>query len=128
MSERPVLDSSALLAIVFNEPGEDRASELVGNALISAVNLSEAAAKMNERGFDPDETSALLGGLGFNVATFAEADAYDAGRLCNATKKAGLSFGDRACLALALREGVGVVTADRAWAEIDVGVAVEMIR
>lgn len=128
MSERPVLDSSALLAIVFNEPGEDRASELVGNALISAVNLSEAAAKMNERGFDPDETSALLGGLGFNVATFAEADAYDAGRLRNATKKAGLSFGDRACLVLALREGVGVVTADRAWAEIDVGVAVEMIR
>lgn len=128
MNDRPVLDSSVLLAIVFGERGEERAGELVGTALVSAVNLSEAAAKMNERGFDPDETSTLLGGLGFDVVTFAEADAYAAGRLRNTTKKAGLSFGDRACLALALRESAGVVTADRAWVDIDVGVAVEVIR
>lgn len=128
MNKRMVLDSSALLAIVFGEPGEDRAARIVASALVSTVNLSEAAAKMNERGFAPEQTTILLGSLGFDTAPFEEADAYDAGKLRTTTMAAGLSFGDRACLALALREGGGVLTADRAWAQLDIGVEIEMIR
>ncbi len=125
---RFVLDSSAILAVVFGEPGEDRAATLVTNGLVSTVNLSEAAAKMNERGFEDGQTRLLLGALGFEIADFGAEDAFDAGRLRAATRAAGLSFGDRACLALALREGLPVATADRAWTGLDLGVAVEVIR
>lgn len=128
LSERVVLDASALLAIVFGEPGEDRAMALVERGLVSAVNLSEAAAKMNERGLEPAEAERLLGALGFDLAGFGADEAFAAGRLRAATREAGLSFGDRACLALALREALPVATADRAWTTHDLGVAVEMIR
>lgn len=123
-----VLDSSAILAIVFGERGEERVLELVAGALVSAVNLSEAAAKMNEQGFEPEHAEGLLGALGMGVAAFDERDAYEAGRLRVATRRAGLSFGDRACLALALREALPVATADRAWTGLDLGVKVELIR
>jgi PIN domain nuclease of toxin-antitoxin system len=125
---RFVLDSSAILAIVFGEPGEERAGTLIINGLVSAINLSEAAAKMNERGFEDSQTRLLLGALGFEIADFGAEDAFDAGRLRAATREAGLSFGDRACLALALREGLPVATADRAWQGLDLGVDVEVIR
>lgn len=128
MNERVVLDSSAILAIIFGEPGEERALGIVRSALVSAVNLSEAAAKMNERGFAAHETRSLLGGLGFAVTPFDEADAYAAGALRQATRGAGLSFGDRACLALAMRENLAVATADRAWTGLEIPVGVELIR
>ncbi|CAN5617624.1 PIN domain-containing protein [soil metagenome] len=128
MSERVVLDASALLAIVFGETGEARARELVRSALVSTVNLSEVVAKMTERGFDDEGCESLLPALGFVLAPFREADAYAAGRLRARTRAVGLSFGDRACLALALREALPVATADRACTGLDVGVGVEMIR
>jgi ribonuclease VapC len=128
MSERIVFDASAVLAIIFAEPGEERALDLAGNALVSTVNLSEAAAKLDEQGFDPAETRLLLEAIGLGTASFEVPDAFDAGRLRRATRASGLSFGDRACLALALRERLPVATADRAFAEVDVGVLVEMIR
>lgn len=128
MSERMVLDSSAILAIIFGEPGEERALELVSGAVVSTVNLSEAAAKMNERGFEAEPTKILLRGLGLSVTAFDEADAYDAGQLRRATREAGLSFGDRACLALAQRENLAVATADKAWSGLDLAVGIELIR
>lgn len=51
-----------------------------------------------------------------------------AARLRPATRHAGLSLADRACLALARRLGVPAVTADRAWGDLDVGVEVRLIR
>jgi PIN domain nuclease of toxin-antitoxin system len=131
VSERVVLDSSALLAIVFGEPGAEMAAEWAAGAagaVVSAVNLSEAAAKMNERGFADEETEAYLSALGFDLAPFGEAEAYAAGRLRAGTRALGLSFGDRACIALAQREGAAVATADRAWARLDLGLAVRVIR
>ncbi|MBP7000993.1 type II toxin-antitoxin system VapC family toxin [Amaricoccus sp.] len=132
MSERPddrvVLDASAVLAIVFGEPGGDRVVDLIERGVVSTVNLSEAAAKMNERGLDDDEVERTLEALPLELAGFGAAEAYAAGRLRAATRGAGLSFGDRACLALALREALPVATADRAWKTLDLGVDVEIIR
>ena len=128
MSDRVVLDASVLLAIVCGEPGEERALALLADALVSAVNLSEAAAKMTELGFGERHTETLLGALGLTLRAFGEGDAYSAGRLRRSTRAAGHSFGDRACLALALREAVPVATADRSWQALDLGVAVEVVR
>jgi ribonuclease VapC len=128
MSRRVVLDSSAILAIVFGERGKERTAELVEGGLISTVNLSEAAAKMTDRGFTPEAAEAFLRDLGMVWDVFGEAEALAAGWLRAVTRAAGLSLGDRACLALARREALPVVTADRAWQKVDLGVEVELIR
>lgn len=56
--------------------------------------------------------------------------AHDIGMLVPATRAAGLSLGDRACLALARRLGVPALTAERRWAEVAgvAGVEVRLIR
>ena len=51
-----------------------------------------------------------------------------AGVLHAATRSRGLSLGDRICLALAEGEGVPALTADRAWADLDIGIEVSLIR
>ena len=122
-----VLDASAILALVFGGPGEERALALAAGARVSAVNLAEAVARLDEAGFDPDEAEVLLEGLGMAVVAFGREEAYGAGRLGRAMRVPGLSVGDRACLALAIREGLGVVTADGAWEALGLPVGVEVI-
>ena len=95
-----VLDASALLALLQDEPGSDRVLESLPGALVCSVNLSEVVAKLTELGMpEPDIRVALS--LGLEVVAFDEALAYSAGALRPATRPAGLSLGDRACLALA---------------------------
>jgi PIN domain nuclease of toxin-antitoxin system len=40
----------------------------------------------------------------------------------------GLSLGDRACLALARLRNLPAVTADRAWAKLDLAIPIEVVR
>ena len=123
-----VLDTSALLAALWGEPGSDRVDRVVGTAKVSAVNLSELAAKLVDRGGSDAEVGAVLDDLGVTVVPMDARQARAAGFLRRSTRSAGLSLGDRACLALALAEGVPVLTTDRVWAELDIGVTVEVIR
>lgn len=124
-----VLDASALLALLLREAGADRVREVMGGALISTVNLSETFACFIRDGRD---TAALDRGLrdelAVEVIDFNEADAVETARLVAATRARGLSFGDRACLALAHRLGLPAMTADRAWRDVDCGVEVVCIR
>lgn len=123
-----VADSSVLLAITYGEPGADRALEVIEGARVSAVNLSEVVAKFIKQGSTVEDATASVAEFGVMVVPFDLAQAVDAGLLRRATRDRGLSLGDRACLALARREGATVLTADRAWAGLDVGVPVEVIR
>lgn len=124
-----VLDSSALLATFNDEPGTERVkTALAMGAVISTVSLSEVVAKLTDRGFTPEAIHAMLDGLRLQFAPFDGDLAYRAGLLRPATRHAGLSLGDRACLALAAQLGLPALTADRAWATVEVGVAVEVIR
>lgn len=124
-----VLDASAVLALLFKETGADRVRDVLGAALISTVNLSEAFARFIRDGRD---TAALDRGLrdemAIEIIDFMEADAVAAARLLPATRAYGLSFADRACLALAHRLGLPAMTADRAWRDVDCGVEVVCIR
>lgn len=113
-----VLDASALLALLHGEPGAEVVAACLPGSVISAVNLSEVIAKLSERGMPAEAIRLALDGLPIDVRPFDINAAYAAGELRPGTRAAGLSFGDRACLALAARLGVPAVTADRAWSTL----------
>jgi PIN domain nuclease of toxin-antitoxin system len=122
------LDASAILAVVFGEAGAARVGEVMTGALVSAVNLAEVVARMTDVGYANAEVAHRLSLLGLTVRPFDRDLAMINGFLRADTKARGLSLGDRACLALARREGARVLTADRAWTGLDLGVDIEVIR
>jgi PIN domain nuclease of toxin-antitoxin system len=128
MAPRYALDASALLCLLNDEPGADRVEEVLDASLVSAVNYSETIAKLTEHGLDREAINAMLNPLQLAIAEFDQAQAEQAGCLRAATRDAGLSFGDRACLALAASRQLTVLTADRAWAKIDIGLTIELVR
>jgi len=111
-----VLDASALLALLQNEPGAEVVAARLPQCVMSAVNLSEVVAKLVDRGLPEADLRAALDMLDIDVRDFDTEAAYAAGELRRITRSAGLSLGDRACLALAMRLGAAAVTADRGWA------------
>lgn len=127
MSEA-VLDASALLAVMRGEPGAADVAKLVPEARLSAVNLSEVVAKLAEKGVSAREIRDSIDDLELHVDPFDRGDALAAGLLRPATRAAGLSLADRACLALATRLGLPVITADRRWLELDLPIDVTSIR
>jgi ribonuclease VapC len=116
-----VLDASALLAYLREEPGADVVAEAIaGGVVLSTVNLAEVFSRSADRGADPAKLAATLTQSGLldgaiAVEPFTATDAIDVAHLRPLTRDAGLSLGDRACLALARRLGAPVLTADTAW-------------
>lgn len=123
-----VVDASALLALLNAEPGGEVVSETLAGAAISAVNLAEVAAKLVEANMPIDAVRAILEPLDLDVHPFDAELAYASGALRAMTRKLGLSFGDRACLALGQLLARPVLTTDRAWVGLDLGVTVRTIR
>jgi PIN domain nuclease of toxin-antitoxin system len=111
-----VLDSSALLALLFDEPGADRVAAVLPDAVVSAINLAETATKLQDRGLDETAARAAVAATGVRIIPFSEDLAWIAAGLRASTRDAGLSLGDRACLALAIDRGANAYTADQAWA------------
>lgn len=123
-----VLDASALLAFLRREPGAERVVPFLGNACISAVNLSEVLATTLRDGGDPKGTLEIAISLGIVFHPFDAEQASAAAELLPATRHLGLSFGDRACLALGRKLGARALTADRAWAGLEIGVEIVLVR
>ena len=128
MPELVVLDASAVLAIVNNEPGADEVAATSGDAIISAVNWSEVVAKSFDQGLRERDLDDALGRFDFGVLSFDRAQADAAGLLRPVTRAAGLSLGDRACLALASSRSLPVLTGDRKWVGLPVHVDIRLIR
>ena len=125
-----VLDASALLALLKDEPGGPKVAEGIAASRMSAVNYAEVVSHFIHAGMPPLEVDAMLRPL---PVTIVEADAdlaSVAGRLRAVTAEAGLSLGDRFCLALALRDGLPAWTADRQWRTVSdaVGAKIVVIR
>jgi ribonuclease VapC len=125
---RVVLDASALLALLNVEPGSEEVEGAIPGAAISTVNFSEVVAKLVENGMPQDAVRAVLADIEMEVHPFDIETAYRAGALRKQTRKLGLCFGDRACLAFGGRLGLPVLTTDRDWKTLDVGVEVRVIR
>lgn len=123
-----VLDASAVVASLRAEPGGDRVLSAIETSLLGAVNLAEVATRLLDLGASAPDIDGLPERLRCEVIPFDVDLALRAALLRAPTRHRGLSLGDRACLALAQREGLPVLTADRAWADLDVGVEVVLIR
>lgn len=127
---RVVLDASAVLAFLRDEPGADRVDAVLDEAVMLTVNLAEVASHYAAQGASDRDLRDLFSELTFSIVA-PDADlAFAAALLRPLTARQGLSLADRFCLALAQREGVAALTADRIWADtVDAtGVAVELIR
>jgi ribonuclease VapC len=124
-----VLDASAVLALVFQEPGRERVDEAIEDgAYILTVNLAEVVTTLQQKGMSEARIRAILSTIRAQIVPFDEDLAYRAGLLRSATRPAGLSLGDRACLALAERLGLPALTADRVWASVQLNIQVDVIR
>jgi ribonuclease VapC len=123
-----VLDASALLALLNGESGSERVAEVLPDAGIASVNFSEVVAKLADEGRDESEIRSYLDALGLEIVEFNVELAYQAGFLRPLTRSIGLSFVDRACLALAASLGVPALTCDRVWTTLSLGVSIELIR
>jgi ribonuclease VapC len=123
-----IADASAILALLKQEPFGEFEPRRLFRATISAVNLCEVLERLCAGGLSQSEAEKAVAALNFRVAEFDEPQARLAAYLRTGTRSAGLSLGDRACLALGLRFGCPVITADRAWARVDVGVEIVLIR
>lgn len=119
-----VLDASAAIAYLLNEPGGDAVASLLPTALMNSVNLTEVVTRLVRAGRDPVRAHYL----GCRIIAHDVDLADRAGRLWSSTVGLGLSLGDRACLALAMREGLPILTGDRPWARLNIGVDVRLIR
>ena len=123
-----VLDASALMAVLREEPGAAAVEAVLDQAAISAVNLSEVHAKLVERGTPAEIAWSWLVDLDLDVVRFDTPQARIAGDLRPLTRARGLSLADRACLALAQVLGLPAMTADRAWSGLAVGIEIRAIR
>ncbi len=125
---RYVLDSSAVLAVLFNESGMQTVIEQGQGGLISAVNLAEVLTRSIEKNVPAALRDDVVAVMGLGVMAFDGAAAAATAELRGPTRHLGLSLADRACLALALQLGAPVLTGDRAWSKLAIGVDVRLIR
>ena len=127
-SKAYVLDASALLCLLNQEPGAAAVSAVMAGAKISAVNLIEVISKLIDKGLDGGTIVSDLSELDIVVMDLDRRQAERAALLRLETRGQGLSLGDRACLALAYETGSIALTGDRAWATLKLDIEVELFR
>ena len=129
MSSQVILDASALLAILFEEPGSEVVAEVLSSCSISAVNYAEVLTLLVREGLPHVEAIHKLAALNLPVIPWDQALAEAAADLSPLAKTHGLSLGDRACLATARSLRHTVLTTERAWRRLPkLGIEIQFIR
>ena len=124
-----ILDASAVLALINNEPGADVVATALSGSSIGTPNLAEVVGKMLDSDVRPDRLRQLLTSAGVTIEPLLADDAELAGVLRSLPGGRALSLGDRCCLALTIRsDPPEVLTADRAWAVLDLPINVHLLR
>jgi len=125
-----VLDTSAVLAYLFQESGADKVSFVLetGSGLISSVNYAELVGKLIDHGMPSEIIRETLYDLELDIIEYDENQAFLTGELRTISKTFGLSLVDRAYLALGIIKQLPVLTADRIWSNVPVQTQVQVIR
>ena len=113
-----VLDASALLAYMFQEPGHEVVANYLEESCISSVNLLEVASRLSRDGVSPKPVLEMIQTLGIAVVPFSMEHVSTSARLAATAKQYGLSMADRICLGLGLDLSLPVLTGDTTWVEI----------
>ena len=128
MASKVVLDASALIAFLREEPGREYVQSRLDQAMMSAVNYGEVIRKSVERGTAAQAIQQSISSLEIPIIAHTKADAFATGALRQSTKPYGLSYSDCACIALGMREDTLILTADRNWLNCDLEAKIEAIR
>lgn len=123
-----VLDASALLAFLHEEPGSDSVAHALEGACVSSVNWAEVLQKSQHRKVEIEGMQQEFIEVGVSFEPFTPLHAETAARLWSRTRRHGLSLADRACLALAMDKALPVLTADRAWSELALDIEIRVVR
>lgn len=129
MRPQVVLDSSALIASFLQEKGCEKVdSAIASGAAVSAVNLAEVYGKVVYEGWNLQQAISNIKALGLVILSFEEDEAKISAELYPVGKSLGLSLGDRACLGLGLKLGLPVLTADKTWSKLNLGIDIHILR
>ena len=123
-----VFDTSVAIAILREEPGHKEAERLLGQALISTVNLAEIASFLARSDSSLELIRSVISRFPFQIIPLSQEIAQLAGSLLQHTKKYGISLGDRACLALAISRNLPVLTVDKVWKQLELPIEVKLLR
>jgi PIN domain nuclease of toxin-antitoxin system len=123
-----VLDSSAILSVLNSETGADTVAFAMRKSLVSVANEAEVITVLIRKGKSPEQAVEYVANLPYRRVDLDAQLAWRAGALWRDVKPRGLSLGDRCCLALAERENLPVLTGDRQWADLSIGVEVRLFR
>lgn len=110
------------------EQGHEIVAENLDRAIVSSVNFSEVVTVLARKGLGQEQVIRSLKETFLHIEDFDTEQAIIAANLDDITKKYGLSFGDRACLALAKHKQLSVLTADRVWKELNLELTIQLIR
>ncbi|WP_430912171.1 type II toxin-antitoxin system VapC family toxin [Methylobacterium sp. sgz302541] len=124
-----VLDASAILAVIFEEPGAERVAGHLPGAMVSSVSVTEVMTKFSDLGMPEETVDDVVAGLQLTALSFDLDQAAQAAKVRTHTRDAVLSLGDRACLATAKIQDAPALTSDRAWKGLQraAGVRIEII-
>jgi len=128
MNKKVVLDASAILALIQEEPGAEIIKPLLKQAMMSTVNIAETLTSLQKADIGPEEGIEYMSLLVNEIVDFDLDQAVEVALFYPKTKHKGLSLGDRACLALGKKYRATIYTADKAWKEIDPELNIQLIR
>lgn len=116
-----ILDASALIAFLAEETGSDFVKQLLPSAVMSSINVAEVAQFLiiNKK-VDKLKAREIIEQLIAESYIFDNQEAFKVAGLIDITKKFGLSLADRACIALALKTGFPIYTADKVWKKLEI--------
>jgi ribonuclease VapC len=115
-----VIDASAVIALIKDEPGAAVVAPYCAGAIISSVNIQEIYKVLLLSGLSLDIARDIINDLELTVKDHSEVDAFNAASLVPLTSSTGRGIGDRSCMALAISEGLPALTTDRAWSQLTI--------
>ncbi|MDQ5769992.1 type II toxin-antitoxin system VapC family toxin [Thiothrix subterranea] len=123
-----ILDASALLALLQDEPGADKVQAVLHRAIINTVNWSEVIQKLSVHDPDAADIRAEMELTGLKIMPLSIDQAAISASLWKQAKPFGLSLADRSCIATGIDHKMEIMTTDKIWQEMALPIAIHVIR